>query len=464
MGNWLDDRYPSFGQVFANERQVMVEADICERVRMGTNSPTEKSGLTETMPGEGKDELRRMALQLARLAEISVTLNSTLDIDQLLQFILDTAISVLACEAASIMLYDERKQGLFFTASTDSTAARLAEIRIPMESSIAGTVFRENRPLVIRDVAEDPRHYDAVSATVGLRVRSLLGVPMSIQERPTGVLEALNKKEGVFGEGDIELLSIIANQAAVAIHNAQLVGELQQANQELSKLDKMKNDFMAVASHELRTPLGIILGYASFLKEEAEGGLSQLVDSVLNAAVRLQTLVEDMTNMSFLVTKDVDLCLEPVEIQKIITKACRRIKSTAEARQDELVMRLEQEAVWVVADPKLEMVFLNVLNNAVRFTPDPGKIGVWMEPTASEVLIRIQDNGIGIPADELERIFDQFYQVEDHMTRRYGGLGLGLSISRAITELHGGRIWAESGGSGQGATFTVALPRYYPPG
>jgi signal transduction histidine kinase len=423
------------------------------------SQPDQTYDLNAEISDHEKDRLNPMAVQLARLVEVSVTLNSTLDLDQLLRFILDTAVSVLECEAASIMLYDDRQQQLFFTASTDATAAKLAEMPIPMDNSIAGNIFRDNRPVVIQDAAADPRHYAPVSAKMGLQVRSILGVPMAIQTRPTGVLEAVNKKEGIFGDGDIELLTIIANQAAVAIHNAQLVQELKAANKELSNLDKLKNDFMAVASHELRTPLGIILGYASFLKEEAQGDLTDLVDSVLNAAVRLQTLVEDMTNMSYMVAREVDLYMEPVEIQSIIERAGDKIQSTVDARQDDLVLQLAKEPVWVKADPKLETVFLNILNNAVRFTPDPGVILVWMETTACEVLVKIQDNGIGIPADKLERIFDQFYQVEDHMTRHYGGLGLGLSISRAIAELHGGRIWAESDGPGKGSTFTVALPR-----
>lgn len=405
-------------------------------------------------------EIQRMSTQLARLGEISVTLNSTLELDQLLQFILDTAVSVLACGAASIMLYDEKRKKLFFAASTDASVENLAEMQIPLENSLAGTILRENQPIVVNKVEDEPRHYDAVSAKLGYKVKSLLGVPMSIQDRPKGVLEALNKNEGVFGEDDIELLSIIASQAAVAIHNAQLVQDLQEANEELSTLDKLKNDFMAVASHELRTPLGIILGYASFLKEEAQGELSSHVDSVLNAAVRLQTLVEDMTNMSYLYNRDTEVHMEPTEIQAVIYKAYKHIALTAEARSNNLVLKLSKEPIYVKAANNLETVFLNILNNAVRFTPDSGEILVSMEDTHDEVLIQIKDNGIGIAPDKLERIFDQFYQVEEHMTRRYGGLGLGLAISRGLAELHGGRIWAESDGPGKGATFTVALPKH----
>ncbi|MCJ7699960.1 MAG: GAF domain-containing protein, partial [Anaerolineales bacterium] len=303
-------------------------------------------------------EIQRMSTQLARLGEISVTLNSTLELDQLLQFILDTAVSVLACGAASIMLYDEKRKKLFFAASTDASVENLAEMQIPLENSLAGTILRENQPIVVNKVEDEPRHYDAVSAKLGYKVKSLLGVPMSIQDRPKGVLEALNKNEGVFGDDDIELLSIIASQAAVAIHNAQLVQDLQEANEELSTLDKLKNDFMAVASHELRTPLGIILGYASFLKEEAQGELSSHVDSVLNAAVRLQTLVEDMTNMSYLYNRDTEVHMEPIEIQAVIYTAYKHIALTAEARNNNLVLKLSKEPIYIKAASNLETVFL----------------------------------------------------------------------------------------------------------
>jgi signal transduction histidine kinase len=281
---------------------------------------------------------------------------------------------------------------------------------------------------------------------------------MTIQDRVTGVLEGLNKRDGIFTDEDAELLSIIASQAAVAIHNAQLLQALQVANQQLSTVDKLKSDFMAVASHELRTPLGIILGYATFLKDEAQGVISDHVDSVLDAAVQLQTLVEDMTNMNMLYTGEADVILEPTVIQQIIHQAYKGIISTAKAKNDHLVIDLPRKPILVNADPKLELVFANILNNAVRFTPESGDIRISVSELENEVMVEVKDNGVGIPKDKLTRIFDQFYQVEDHLTRHVGGLGLGLAIARALTELHGGRIWAESDGPGKGATFKVVLP------
>lgn len=401
---------------------------------------------------------QQMINQLARLVEISVTLNSTLQLEPLLSYILDTAAELLDCEAASILLYDQQKDELWFAAITGSSQKELADISIPLNNSIAGTIFRDNVPVLINDVEKDGRNYPDVSEQVRHEVRSLLGVPMQIQEKKVGVLEAINKKSGSFTYADKKLLSIVASQAAVAIKNARLVQELKKANNELSETDEMKTRFMAVASHELRTPLGIIMGYATFLKEEAKGDLSGHANSVLNAALELRTLVEDMTNMNLIYTGQRDIRPVPAVLQDIIQAAFDEITVTADAKNHELFLEMPDEPVKVNADQKMKQVIGNVLNNAVRFTPEPGKIWVKLITNDEKALVEIRDNGIGIPPDKLERVFDQFYQVEDHMTRRYGGLGLGLAIARVLVELHKGRIWAVSEGLGRGATFKIQLP------
>jgi len=222
----------------------------------------------------------------------------------------------------------------------------------------------------------------------------------------------------------------------------------------------MKTRFMAVASHELRTPLGIIMGYATFLKEEAQGDLSEHAGNVLNAALELRALVEDMTNMNLIYTGKRDIRPVPTPLQDVLHIAYDEVASTVEARNDHLVLDMPDEPVIVKVDGKIKLVFGNLLNNAVRFTPEPGEILIRLTTTDTEAKIEIRDNGIGIPPDKLNRIFEQFYQVEDHMTRRYGGLGLGLAIARVLVDLHGGRIWAESEGLGKGSTFKVVLPLY----
>ena len=397
--------------------------------------------------------------QLAQLVRISVTLNSTLDPAELLRYIIEKAAELLGCDAASILLYDERRAQLYFTTATGSDTNKLAEIPVPLEGSIAGSVFRENRPMVINNVENDPRHYAGVGQKVQFQSRSLLAVPMRIRSQVTGVLEAVNKRAGDFTDNDVQLLSVIASQAAVAINNAQLVQALQKANEELSRADKIKSDFMAIASHELRTPLGVILGYATFLKEDAKGELSEHANMVLTSALRLRALVEDMTNMNLLQMGDAKLAMYPISIQKPLLAACEEIATTAEIKNQKLEPELPREPLMVQGDlSKLELLFANLLNNAIRFTPDGGQIRIRARLCEKEVWVEIQDNGIGIPPEELENIFKEFYQVEDHLRRRHGGMGLGLAIARGIVRLHNGRIWAESQGENKGTTINVVLP------
>ncbi|HLF90327.1 MAG TPA: ATP-binding protein [Anaerolineales bacterium] len=401
---------------------------------------------------------RQLVNQLARLTEISVTLNSTLELHALLNFIVQTATQVLDCEEASIMLYDNHRGELLFTASSNSTE-QLAQIPVPLEGSIAGTIFRENRALLIADVEKDPRHFAQVGEQINFRPKSLLGVPMLMREKVVGVLEGLNKRNGTFTQRDAYLLSIIASQAAVAINNARLHAEIQNAYEELSRVDKIKSDFMAIASHELRTPLGVILGYATFLKEDAQGELSAHADMVLTSALKLRSLVEEMTNMNLLRIGTLDLQKTSAVLQQIIARAHEEITSTAKAKNQIVTLDIPKNPINVFVDSaKIERVFSNLLNNAVRFTPNGGNITIKTLVKNNENWTQIKDTGIGIPKAELKKIFQEFYQVEDHMTRRFGGMGLGLAIAKGIVDMHKGRIWAESEGIGMGASFYVVLP------
>lgn len=405
-------------------------------------------------------ETQTLIRQLARLVEVSVRLNSTLDPDQLLQFIIQAAAELLDCEAASILLYDEKRGELCFTSATGSDPKELAAIPVPLDGSIAGTIFRENHPLIINQVDHDPRHYAMVDQRIKFQTRSLLGVPMCIRKRATGVLEALNKRKGEFSQSDARLLEIIASQAAVAIHNARLVQALQNAYDELSRIDKIKSDFISIASHELRTPLGVILGYASFLKEESQGQLSEHASQVMNSALQMRSLIQAMTNMNLLQLGSLELDMQDIPIRQVLELAYVEALAAAEAKDQRIELNFPHETLYVHADGgKLLQAFLNILNNAIRFTGEKGLIQINLSASSDEVLVEIKDTGIGIPPGELENIFKEFYQVEDAMTRRYGGMGLGLAIARGLIVLQNGRVWAESRGIGQGASFKVALRR-----
>ncbi|MBI3244474.1 MAG: GAF domain-containing protein [Chloroflexi bacterium] len=416
--------------------------------------------MTALDPARENADLKAQVALLARLVEVSVTLSSTLDQQQLITYIISAAAELLNSETASILLYDSKLNELRFAAATGTDPKELAKIPVPLDGSIAGSIFRENRPVIINDVSKDTRHFRQVGDKVNFQSKSLVGVPMRIKDRVTGVLEALNKKDGrTFTEADSRVLAILASQAAVAIENARLIDALQKAYNDLGKLDKMKGDFIAIASHELRTPLGVILGYATFLREEAKGEAGEYAKAVLDSAIHMRKLIEDMTNLRFLEVGQMSLRREPVDMRRLMTEARNEMLSLADAKNQTILVQNGQGPLIVHADrSKLAAVMSNLLTNAIRYTQEGGKIEMSGFMKGNEAWVAVKDNGRGIPKRDLENIFQGFFQVEDHMVRKSGGMGLGLSIVRGTVKLHGGRVWAESEGEGKGATFIFTLP------
>jgi len=407
-----------------------------------------------------EQEVRKKTQKVVQLVEISAVLNSTLKPETLLKNILDTAADLLDCGGVSILLYDEREKELRFAATTSGNIDELEKIPVPLDNSLAGTIFTENRHLVINSTQDDPRHYNEVGDEVGFQVDSLLGAPMRIKDRVTGVIEALNKTEGEFTDFDVSLLLVVASQAAISIHNAGLIQALQKANVELSQADKLKRDLMSVASHELRTPLGNILGYATLLHEDAIEENKPLAESILRASSKLRAVLDDIANMNLLYTGEADLDFSDTTLQRVIDFAREEVRATVSKEDNIVDYQLPDDPIQLYLDlPKMSVVFVNLLLNAIRYTPIEGTIKLTIDDRKDEVVVSISDTGRGISPDSLEKIFEVFYQEDDHMTRRYGGLGLGLSIARELVDLHRGRIWAESKGLGEGATFRVMLPK-----
>lgn len=407
-------------------------------------------------------ELERQVQVLSHLAAISATLNSRVQLEPLLQHIMDVAAEITDCESASVLLWNNKTNELFFAATTSQSAAsaRLISKPVPMDS-IAGTILRSNQIVQVDDASSDPRHYRKFDEEMAFQTRSLLGVPMTSKDRVIGVLEAINKRSLPWKEEDREMLSILAAQAAVAIENAQLIMDLKRANAELSELDKLKNDFIAIASHELRTPLGVIMGYASFLQIEAQDESSQNhATKVLESALKLRKIIEDMVNLRYIKQNSADLQRQRVPVNTLLRNFERDTVGMASeiGERKVRVVPFGDQLNLLVDEPRLQMALAAIFDNAISFTSPDGQIALEaIRHSQSELRLVMTDNGIGIPEEHQDRIFDEFYQVEDHMTRHHGGLGIGLSIARAVVRAHGGRIWAESKGVGQGARIVIAL-------
>lgn len=407
------------------------------------------------------------AERMARLVEISRVLNATTNLDHLLSRIISEAAELTRAEAASILLLDPKTQQLHFKASSNKVPPEMSNMAVSLDDSIAGAILTENKPMYIKDVSQDPRWNQNVDDAIAFRTRSILGVPMhNVAQKPVGVLEALNKVGGGdFTVQDFETLSILADIAGVAVEQARLFNELEQANSELNELDQLKTDFIAIASHELRTPLSVILGYVSFLRDESGPEMTEQFDNVLQAAVHLRTLIQDMLNLRYVDAGTAQLARQQVDLAGMLRDMHLENDETAVAKKQTIHVTLPEpnvELPVLIDKDMMEVIIGNLLNNAVKFTPNGGEIEVNVQRKGREAWFRIKDSGIGVPEDQLERIFKRFYQVESPLRRQHEGMGLGLSIAKELVELHGGRIWAESSNQ-HGSEFIIALRLELPP-
>lgn len=410
------------------------------------------------------NELAERVQSLERILTVSRELTSTVALEPLLTKIIKIAAELTGSEGTSILLWDERIGELRFRAVRAASGVlsdQLVDIAVPVESSIAGAVFMDREPMIVQDAQSDPRHYKEVGLQIGRETHSLVAVPMQIKERCIGVLEAVNKSGGQeFVQSDVETLMTLGAQAAVAIENARLVNALREAKNRLKKLDQLKSDFISIASHELRTPLGLILGYAALLREQLEEDVAgPQLDVVLRAALRLKYLMETMLNLRYLETGEIEFACVTFDLREEIEDACNVYRSLVEAEDLKLTVELPDDPLLASVDrEKLRVIMDNLLSNAVRFTPPGGCIWVSATERRSHVEVSVVDDGMGIPQGMLDEIFEPFEQVEDHMTRRHGGMGLGLSTVKGLVELHKGRVWADSSPE-HGSRFVFVLPK-----
>jgi signal transduction histidine kinase len=303
---------------------------------------------------------------------------------------------------------------------------------------------------MLQAVARDSEHL-SILRDVG--VRSAMQVPLKRGTEVFGVLTFVRTTDDrQYDRDDLEFAQELARRASYAIENARLYRHAQEAN-------RAKDEFLAALSHELRTPLNAILGWASILRARPDGEITRGLDVIYrNAKVQTQ-LVEDLLDASRIVSGRMSIDLKDIPLRPIIEAALETIIPQASEKEIEMSTSLPDPHVLVRGDSsRLQQVFWNILSNSVKFTPRGGRIEVTTAASRSEVAVDVTDTGAGIKPEALPYIFDRFRQADASSTRRYRGLGLGLTLSRQLTEMHGGRIAATSPGPGLGATFTVALP------
>lgn len=401
------------------------------------------------------DYTRRLEL----LLEVCRNLSANLDLEQLLSAIIESASSLVGCESSSILVYDKESQSLRFAAAPFYISESLRTMSVPVDDSVAGKVYSSGQPLAINRAENDERIYRAVDRELKSQTLSLLAVPLIFKGRTIGVLEAVNKLHSSrFNEEDVLVLQTLAAQAAVAFENHRLLEESQRAYQQVIELDRMKSDFIAIASHELRTPLGVILGHATFLQETAAPDEAQDLEIIVKSSLRLKEIIEEFSNVDHFEHGLSRLRRGKVNLSQVVQEVVNSFREMSIQNNIALSTELPKTALAVEGDAaKIAMALREVVKNALTFTNAGGQVRVNLEAIPNFARISVIDNGIGIPANEQAKIFQRFYQVEKHLTRRHGGMGLGLSIARDMVDMHGGKITVDSL-EGKGSRFLLLLP------
>ncbi|RYZ07649.1 MAG: PAS domain S-box protein [Myxococcales bacterium] len=425
------------------------------------------SKIGRDITGQKSAEAERLRLALENAA-ITETLNdvgtlvaSDLDRSKVVQAVTDKATELTGAQFGAFFYNVIDASGEAYTLYTISGVPREAFSKFPMprNTQVFEPTFKGTGVIRSADITREPQYgHNAPHHGMPqghLPVRSYLAVP--VKGRGGEVIGGL-----FFGHSEVDRFQAhhervvvgIAAWAAVALENSRLYASVQDAS-------RLKDEFLASLSHELRTPLNAILGYVRMLQS---GLLSpdkhqRAVDTIARNATSLTKIVEDVLDISRIVSGKLRLNVQVVDLPLVVRNAVDVVTPTAEAKGVRIECVLDPSASPIAGDPeRLQQVLWNLLSNAVKFTPRAGKVQVRLERVHSHIELTVTDTGIGIAPAFLPHVFERFRQADGSTTRERGGLGLGLSIAKQLTELHGGTIEVASAGAGKGASFCVKMP------
>jgi GAF domain-containing protein len=400
--------------------------------------------------------------QTATADVLKVISRSTFDLQTVLQTLVESAARFCAADKATIV---REKDGGFYTAEAYGYSREFLNYmrNIPIKAergSASGRALVEGRVIHIADVNSDPEYTFVEARRLG-DFRTVLCVPMLREGIPIGVLILTRSEVQPFTDKQIELVTTLADQASIAIENVQLFDEIQDKSRQLEVVSQHKSQFLANMSHELRTPLNAILGYTELMTDGAYGEPSEKMQDVLKRLEangrHLLGLINDVLDLSKIEAGQLELELSDYSVQDI----AQTVRSTLEplAADKKLAFKLEMPSELPPGHGdgrRLTQVLINLVGNAIKFT-DAGEVAIRAEANNGSFYVAVRDTGPGISAANQAKLFQEFQQADNAITRKKGGTGLGLAISKRIIEMHGGRIWVESQ-PGQGSKFTFTLP------
>lgn len=408
-------------------------------------------------------ETQHRLREMTTLFNFAQHLSTNLDMDLLLDTIVTSIREVLGCRGVSIALLGQDNQMLEIKAAAGLKQKWRETARLQVGEGIMGQVAATGKSIYVPDA-----HKMEGFIFFDRSFHSLLTVPLITKDQVVGTMSVDHTLPDAFSADDERLVTIAATQAAVAIENARLFKDVQEraahltrAYAELKEIDRLKDELLQNVSHELRTPLTFIRGYVDLLLSGDMGPLdeqqSQSLEIVSAKTRDVTQLVNNIMLLQQLEHSTLQLAL--TDVITVVAQALTKAQTHADQQSVSLHLEAPTKLPLVLSDAdQLRQVFRSLLDNAIKFSPDGGQVWIQLEEQPDCIQVAVRDQGIGIPQDKLDRVFERFYQVDGSATRRFEGTGLGLTVAKQVVLAHGGKIWAESQ-LGKGSTFYFTLPK-----
>lgn len=428
-----------------------------------------------------QDELDKKIAGLYALQRLSRAISTTLEETQIFMNIQNAHLEDLGFEKGVAFLWNNAEKKFRLTLNRGYDEEEIHSIMYNLELNKEFYLRLIKQEMAVSSFSlQDTKHKENINRV--FKVTHFIMSPVLPREGTTGFLFlGTESTDTILTEGDEELVTILANQIGQALENARLfektwlaqqelekkveerTRELSELLEEIKKVSKRKTDFISAVSHELRTPLTSIKGYASILLSEKLGQIPKAVkerlDKINRHSDELAQLVNELLDISRIESGKITMKLEPQDLKDILEAVADLLSVQLKTKDIKLDVKITKETAKVNADRnQIERVFINLIGNAVKFTPAKGKISVTSHPSDDFLQIDVSDTGIGIPEDALTSVFDEFYRVDNPINQEVKGTGLGLSLIKHIVEAHKGKIWVKSK-LGQGSTFSFTLPK-----